>query len=89
LNIILRVAGFGILIMLIILVPLYKIYGLFWEFWVALAACLVFTGWSYFAYRRIYSAVICPKCGFKLTYLQVRKLGSCPKCGRDLQSQAK
>jgi hypothetical protein len=88
LNVVLRVIGFGLLVHLIVLVPVYKIFGLSWVFWTALAVCLVFTGWSYFAYRRIFAVLECPKCSFKMNYLQVKKAGTCPKCGNDLRDLA-
>jgi hypothetical protein len=88
LNVILRATGLGLLIMLVILVPLYKIFGLTYVFWIALAACVGFSLWGYAAYKKLYSAVMCPKCGFKMKYQQVRVSGACPKCGRNLQDLA-
>ncbi|MBN1189400.1 MAG: hypothetical protein JXA46_06600 [Dehalococcoidales bacterium] len=87
-NAVLRSAGFGVLIMLAILVPVYKIYGMNFQFWLSLAACLGFTLWAYAAYRRLYSVVICPKCGMTTNILQTRKNSACPKCGRDLHGTA-
>jgi hypothetical protein len=84
-NVLLRVTGFGLLLLLIILVPLYKIFGLSWEFWLALAVCLIFIIWSYFAYRKIYTLFPCPGCGYNMSYLQIRKTGKCQKCGYDMQ----
>ena len=85
-NVILRVAGFGILILLIVLVPVYKIFGLSYIFWIALAACSLTIWWAYAAYRKIYSKIVCPKCGFSMTYQQLRKSGECPRCGKDLSN---
>jgi hypothetical protein len=85
LNVVLRSTGLGLLIMLVILLPIYLIFGLGYVFWIALAVCLIFSFWGYAAYKKLYSAVLCPKCGLKMKYGQVRIQRTCPKCGRDLQ----
>jgi hypothetical protein len=56
-NLILRVIGFGILILLVILGPIFKIYGVFSvPFWIALAFCAIFIGWAYAIYKKIYAS---------------------------------
>jgi hypothetical protein len=89
-TILLRVTGFGILILVAILGPVYKIFNGFsiW-FWIALVFCAFLIFWAYAAYRKLYSLVECPKCHTKMTYLRVRESGGCPKCGEDVEGKDK
>jgi Zn finger protein HypA/HybF involved in hydrogenase expression len=87
-KLILRVAGFGILILLVILGPIYKIFGVSSiEFPIAAVVCAIFIAWAYFAYKKLYSTVECPKCGTETTYQQMKQLGKCPKCGKPNQEK--
>jgi hypothetical protein len=82
---VLRIAGFSILILLVILVPIYKMFGISNYFWAALAVCVLFILWAAAIYKKLYSNIECPKCHLKITQLHLRKTGRCSKCGAELK----
>jgi hypothetical protein len=84
-NILLRVIGFGILITVTISGTIYKIFGIGLEFWIAVAVCVLLTGWAYVLYRKYFSIVICPKCRYHTTYQAIRASGRCPQCSATIK----